>query len=186
MPVNACRDSFVFTAHRKQSAQVDESTISMPSRASEQYTAACERNTYDILGLATFPTPPASCGWDPTGVIWKTFAKFFDFTMLSMISQADTNVSLKRTILDPLFSSSRQASSLRSPTSSCLTCFHMVIAIMTFFLTSPPKMSKRSMLFCGEPTLRLSDILCKYTMPAIAETLYLNFKYYFTARGTTW
>jgi hypothetical protein len=106
--------------------------------------------------------------------------------MLSMMSQADSNVSWKRTILDPVCSSSRQPSSLRAPTSDCLTCFHMVVAIMTFFLTSPHRMSNNTLFFCGEPTLRLSEIRCKYTIPAIVETLYLYFEHYFTTCGTTW
>jgi hypothetical protein len=52
-----------------------------------------------------------------------------------------------------------------------LSCFHMVVAIMTSFLTSLHRVSNSVIFFCGEPTLRLSEIRCKYTIPAIVETL---------------
>jgi len=99
---------------------------------------------------------------------------FRDFKTLSMMSQADLKESWKRIIRDPFRSISRQrflpnSSSLPVATFSLIR-FHIVVAITTLFLESPPhKVSNNSVFLCGEPTQRLSEIRCMYTIPAARQ-----------------
>jgi hypothetical protein len=148
---------------------MEESTTSMPSCASEKRHHPVRKGTYEILGLDTAITLPP-CSLESSEAAWKTVGEFRDPTTLLMMSQADVNVSWKRMIFGPLCNNSRQQSSLSAPTSDCWISFHIVVAITTF-LISPHRVSNSVVFFCGEPTLRLSEIRCRYTIPAIVETL---------------